>query len=72
MNQNSIKSLPALTDENYEQIFNVYQDENGNYLKEYPQYTRPAEYNGWEVPSILQSGDHKKIADWRKNQQTDI
>jgi len=47
-------------------------DENGNYLKEYPQYTRPAEYNGWEVPSILQSGDHKKIADWRKNQQTDI
>lgn len=33
---------------------------------EYPQYTRPAEYKGWKVPEILLSGDHKKIADWRK------
>ncbi|KKT49656.1 MAG: tRNA (guanine-N(1)-)-methyltransferase [Candidatus Collierbacteria bacterium GW2011_GWC2_44_18] len=33
---------------------------------EYPQYTRPAEYNGWKVPDILLSGDHKKIAEWRK------
>ncbi len=33
---------------------------------EYPQYTRPAEYNGWKVPEILLSGDHKKIAEWRK------
>ncbi|NCP47271.1 tRNA (guanosine(37)-N1)-methyltransferase TrmD [Candidatus Collierbacteria bacterium CG1_02_44_10] len=33
---------------------------------EYPQYTRPAEYNGWKVPDILLSGDHTKIAEWRK------
>lgn len=33
---------------------------------EYPQYTRPAEYKGWKVPEILLSGDHKKIAEWRK------
>ncbi|EKD53137.1 MAG: tRNA (guanine-N(1)-)-methyltransferase [uncultured bacterium] len=33
---------------------------------EYPQYTRPAEYNGWKVPEILLSGDHKKISEWRK------
>ena len=33
---------------------------------EYPQYTRPAEYNGWKVPEVLLSGDHKKIAEWRK------
>ncbi len=33
---------------------------------EYPQYTKPAEFNGWNVPDILLSGDHKKIAEWRK------
>ncbi len=33
---------------------------------EYPQYTRPADYKGWKVPEILLSGDHKKIAEWRK------
>ncbi len=33
---------------------------------EYPQYTRPAEYKGWKVPEVLLSGDHKKIAEWRK------
>lgn len=36
------------------------------YPVEYPQYTRPAEYKGWSVPDILLSGDHKKIAEWRK------
>ena len=35
-------------------------------LVEYPQYTRPGEYKGWKVPDILLSGDHKKIAVWRK------
>ncbi len=33
--------------------------------KEYPQYTRPVTYNGWSVPKILLSGDHKKITDWK-------
>lgn len=33
---------------------------------EYPHYTRPAEYEGKHVPEVLVSGDHKKIADWRK------
>lgn len=33
---------------------------------EYPQYTRPEMYLGWKVPDILLSGDHKKIAEWRK------
>lgn len=37
---------------------------------EYPQYTKPAEFNGWIVPEILLSGDHKKIAEWRKEQST--
>jgi len=37
-------------------------------LLEYPQYTRPAGYKGWKVPEVLLSGDHAKIADWRKKQ----
>ena len=35
---------------------------------EYPQYTRPPEYQDWEVPPILLSGDHGKIEQWRKEQ----
>ncbi|HAT01829.1 MAG TPA: tRNA (guanosine(37)-N1)-methyltransferase TrmD [Oribacterium sp.] len=37
-------------------------------LLEYPQYTRPAEYNGLKVPDILLSGDHKKVDEWRHAQ----
>lgn len=36
---------------------------------EYPQYTKPEVYKKWRVPEILLSGDHKKIAEWRKSQQ---
>ena len=35
-------------------------------LLEYPQYTRPFEWHGKEVPEILMSGHHKNIADWRR------
>lgn len=34
-------------------------------LLEYPQYTRPADFRGWEVPEVLRSGDHGEIARWR-------
>jgi len=33
---------------------------------EYPHYTRPAEFRGWGVPDILLSGDHGRIAAWRR------
>ena len=33
---------------------------------EYPHYTRPAEFRGWEVPEILLSGDHGRIDAWRR------
>ncbi len=33
---------------------------------EYPQYTRPAEFRGWTVPEVLRSGDHARIARWRR------
>ena len=37
-------------------------------LIEYPQYTRPAEFRGWEVPGVLRSGDHAAVAAWRRTQ----
>lgn len=39
-----------------------------NGLLEYPQYTRPREFNGSQVPEVLLSGNHKKIEQWRKIQ----
>ena len=38
-------------------------------LLEYPQYTRPPVFNGVSVPEVLLSGDHGKIANWRREQQ---
>ncbi|MEQ9363896.1 MAG: tRNA (guanosine(37)-N1)-methyltransferase TrmD, partial [Leptospirales bacterium] len=40
--------------------------------REHPQYTRPAEYRGWNVPDVLLDGHHKKIADWRREQSRRI
>lgn len=37
-------------------------------LLEYPQYTRPAEFRGWSVPEVLRSGDHARVARWRRAQ----
>lgn len=37
-------------------------------LLEYPQYTRPPQYRGWEVPEVLVSGHHARIAEWRYEQ----
>ena len=37
-------------------------------LLEYPQYTRPAEYRGWNVPEVLRSGDHGRVERWRRAQ----
>ena len=38
-------------------------------LLDYPQYTRPAEFRGWQVPEVLRSGNHKLIDDWRHQEQ---
>jgi tRNA (guanine37-N1)-methyltransferase len=38
-------------------------------LLKYPQYTRPAEFEGRQVPALLMSGNHKKIAQWRHEQR---
>ena len=51
----------SLTEESFEK-----------YLLEYPQYTKPQKWEGKEVPSLLLTGNHKKIKDWRLTQSEDI
>ena len=41
------------------------QDSFAEGILDHPHYTRPAEYNGWKVPDVLLSGNHKAIAEWR-------
>jgi len=49
-----------------------FQDESfSTGLLEYPQYTRPADFRGWEVPEVLRSGDHARIIRWRRAQALD-
>ncbi len=44
-------------------------DSHSDGLLEYPQYTKPREYNGQKVPEVLLSGNHKEIAKWRRLEQ---
>lgn len=44
-------------------------DSHSEYLLEFPQYTKPREYKEIEVPEILLSGNHEKIAEWRRLKQ---
>ncbi len=45
------------------------QDSYADGLLGYPQYTRPEEFRGWRVPSVLLSGNHGAIARWRRKEQ---
>jgi len=44
------------------------EDSHASGLLEYPQYTRPQSYRGWDVPEILLSGNHAGVARWRREQ----
>jgi tRNA (guanine37-N1)-methyltransferase len=46
----------------------AWDDSHATGLLEYPHYTRPPEFRGWRVPDILLSGDHGRIATWRRQQ----
>jgi tRNA (guanine37-N1)-methyltransferase len=46
----------------------VFEDSHARGLLEYPHYTRPAEFRGWEVPEVLLSGNHAAIIQWRREQ----
>ena len=43
-------------------------DSHSSGLLEYPQYTRPRQYNEWEVPAVLLSGNHAEIERWRRRE----
>jgi tRNA (guanine37-N1)-methyltransferase len=46
----------------------AWDDSHASGLLEYPHYTRPPEFRGWGVPEVLLSGDHARIARWRREQ----
>lgn len=54
----------SLTEETFGQGDQISEIRNQN--SEYPQYTKPADFKGWKIPDILLSGDHRKIAEWRR------
>jgi len=45
-----------------------FDDSHASGLLEYPHYTRPPEFRGWQVPEVLLSGDHAKVGHWRREQ----
>jgi len=59
-----VRLLPGVLGDKNSLNFETFEDN----LLEYPHYTRPADYRGMAVPRILLSGDHKKIADWRRKE----
>lgn len=46
----------------------AWDDSHASGLLEYPHYTRPPEFRGWRAPEVLLSGDHGRIARWRREQ----
>ena len=46
----------------------AWDDSHATGLLEYPHYTRPPEFRNWRVPEVLLSGDHARIAKWRRQQ----
>lgn len=55
-----------------EESFSLGDQACGGGLLEYPQYAKPREFEGFDVPPVLLSGDHKKIADWRQQKAEEI
>lgn len=56
--------LPGVLNDETSALTDSFQDN----LLAPPVYTRPEDFNGWKVPEILMSGDHKKIEEWRHEQ----
>jgi tRNA (guanine37-N1)-methyltransferase len=61
----SVLPIGAVEEESFSQI-------NGETLLEYPHFTSPRSHEGYEVPTVLLSGDHKKIKKWRDEKSKEI
>ena len=59
-----VRLIPGAIGDEQSALSDSYQDN----LLAPPVYTRPEDFNGWKVPEILMSGDHKKIEEWRHEQ----
>lgn len=59
--------IPGVIDEESHQ-----KDSFNDNLLDYPTYTKPRNYKGMKVPEVLLSGDHKKIDEWRRNEQLKV
>ncbi|MCK4635406.1 MAG: tRNA (guanosine(37)-N1)-methyltransferase TrmD [Candidatus Moranbacteria bacterium] len=66
---NVLGNKESLNEESFSFQNDLNNSDDVNFKKklEYPQYTKPREFNGWKVPEILLSGDHGKIKKWREN-----
>jgi tRNA (guanine37-N1)-methyltransferase len=62
-----IRLIPGVLNNETSALTDSFQDN----LLAPPVYTRPAEFNGWEVPEVLTSGDFKKIEEWRHEKATE-
>jgi tRNA (guanine37-N1)-methyltransferase len=65
-----IRKLPGALGHERSAVEESFSDALGG-APEYPQYTRPAAYRGWEVPDVLRSGNHERIRRWRHEQATE-
>ncbi len=61
-------NLESLSEESFSD--SKFENENSKPNLEYPQYTKPAEFNGWKVPEILLSGHHKEIEKWKNKKKS--
>jgi tRNA (guanine37-N1)-methyltransferase len=59
-----IRKLPGALGDAQSAVEESYSEALGG-APEYPHYTRPPSYRGWEVPGVLRSGDHERVREWR-------
>jgi len=60
-----VRLLPGVLGDMQSALFDSFSDG----LLDHPHYTRPEKYRAWSVPAELLSGDHKRVAQWRRRQQ---
>jgi tRNA (guanine37-N1)-methyltransferase len=62
-----LRKLPGALGDEHSAVEESFSDALGGDV-EYPHYTRPASYRGWEVPDVLLSGHHAQVESWRREQ----
>ncbi len=66
LKEESHRNVRNIQDNKITKLIKEQQIQQAKRYLEYPQYTKPEEFNGWKVPKVLLSGNHKKIKDWRQ------